>query len=129
MESFVLIETFKCKPQKLYQTWLSSLLHSEMIGSESEIDPVVGGSFKIWDNYISGTTIELVPDKKIVQKWRTTEFADDDKDSLLELNLEEIDGCTKLTLRHSDIPDGQSRDYKQGWLEYYFDQMKEYFNE
>jgi activator of HSP90 ATPase len=129
MESFVLMETFSCKPQKLYQAWLSSFLHSEMIGSESVIDPVVGGSFKIWDNYISGKTIELIPDKKIVQLWRTTEFSDDDKDSLLELDIEEVNGMTKLTLSHSDIPDGQARDYKQGWIEYYFDQMKEYFKQ
>lgn len=129
MESFSLTEIFDCKPELLYKTWLSSLLHSEMIGSESEIEPFVNGRFKIWDNYISGKTIELIPDKRIVQLWRTTEFNDDDQDSLLEIELEDIGGKTKLTLTHSSIPDGQSRDYRQGWLEYYFDQMKEYFTE
>jgi activator of HSP90 ATPase len=127
MESFVLIETFNCKPAALYKVWLSSELHSEMIGSESEIDPEINGSFKIWDDYISGKTIELIPDKKIVQLWRTTEFSEEDQDSLLEIDLEEVDGKTKMTLKHSQIPDGQARDYKQGWTEYYFDQMKEYF--
>ena len=34
---------------------------------------------------------------------------------------------TKLTIIHTSIPDGQGEGYRQGWLDYYFKPMKEYF--
>jgi len=33
-----------------------------------------------------------------------------------------------MTVIHSDIPDGQGDDYRQGWIDYYFEPMKEYFS-
>jgi activator of HSP90 ATPase len=62
-----------------------------------------------------------------VQAWRTTEFPKGSPDSRVEIILETIDGGTKLTLLHSNIPEGQADDYKKGWQEFYFDPMKEYF--
>ena len=83
MESFELSETFPVKAEKLYTAWLDSEIHAQITGSKAEIDPSENGKFIVWDGYISGITIELVPNKKIVQKWRTTEFPEDSPDSLL----------------------------------------------
>jgi len=127
MESFEMIEIFRVKPKQIYFAWLDSKSHTQMTGSEAFADAKVKGRFSAWEGYISGVTIELVPNKKIVQQWRTTEFPDDSPDSMLEINLEEIKEGTRLILKHSDIPDGQSEAYKQGWKDYYFEPMKEYF--
>ncbi len=43
--------------------------------------------------------------------------------------LEEVKGGTRVTLLHSDIPDGQGKKYEEGWQESYFEPMKEYFSE
>ncbi len=127
MESFKISEVFPVKPEKIYSAWLDSKTHSEITVSPAKIDPKVTGKFKAWDGYISGTTVELVPGKKIVQKWRTTEFPPESPDSILELTLEETKAGTKLTLSHKNIPAGQSDEYKQGWIDYYFEPMKKYF--
>jgi activator of HSP90 ATPase len=127
MESFVIIEVIKVKPAKIYKAWLDSKLHSEFTGAKAEIAPLVNGKFTAWDDYISGTTVELIPDRKIIQKWRTTEFPDNSPDSILEIDLEEVENGTKLTLRHTNIPKGQSDDYKQGWIDFYIEPMKRYF--
>jgi uncharacterized protein YndB with AHSA1/START domain len=128
MESFKISEIFPVMPETIYKAWLDSDVHSDIIGSNAEIDPKVDGKFKIWEDYISGTTIELVPNKKIVQRWRTNEFPEGSPDSLLELIFEEVKGGTRLTLLHSEIPDGQSQGYKEGWKEFYFEPMLEYFS-
>ena len=128
MDSFIVSEIFPISIEILFKAWLDSDMHAEMIGSSAEIDPSINVEFKIWDNYISGRTIEIIPNKKIVQKWRTTEFSKTSKDSILELEFTETMGSTKLTLKHSLIPDGQGDDYKNGWIEYYFAPMKEYFD-
>lgn len=128
METIQLKETFPVTSDILYNAWLDSDIHAEFVGSSADINPIVGGKFNIWEGYITGTTIELVPGKKIVQKWRTTEFPDGSADSLLELTFTGKGASTVLTLVHSNIPDGQGESYKQGWIEYYFQPMLDYFS-
>jgi activator of HSP90 ATPase len=129
MEKFEISEEFKVKPIKIYNAWLDSKIHGQIIGSSAEIDSKLNGKFDIWDGYITGKTIELVKNKRIVQEWRTTEFPADSENSILELNFEETKKGTRLLLKHSKIPDGQADEYKEGWIEYYFKPMKEYFSE
>jgi len=40
----------------------------------SHIRREVGGEFSAFDGWVSGTTVELIPDKKIVQKWRWADW-------------------------------------------------------
>jgi activator of HSP90 ATPase len=114
-------------PRQVYGAWLSGDDHGAFTGGEATVDPKQGGTFTAWDGYISGTNLELEPHKRIVQAWRTTDFPDDAQDSRLEVLLEEASGGTKLTLVHTDIPDGQGPDYEQGWTDFYFEPMKEFF--
>jgi len=91
------------------------------------IDPKNGGNFTAWDGYIQGKNLELVPGRKIVQSWRTSEFPSRSPDSRIEILLEGTKSGTKITIAHTNIPDGQGEGYRQGWLDYYFKPMKEYF--
>jgi activator of HSP90 ATPase len=69
----------------------------------------------------------LIPNQRIIQAWRTSEFPDGALDSHLEILLEEVDGSTKITLTHSDMPEDQVDSYRQGWEDFYFKPMREYF--
>ncbi len=69
---FTIKINFPVLAEKLYHAWLDSDLHSNMTGSTSICSSEVGGIFSAWDGYISGRNIELVPNKKIIQAWRTT---------------------------------------------------------
>ena len=51
-----------------------------MTGSPAIVDPEIGGAFEAWDGYISGRTLSLEPGRRIVQSWRTSEFAEDEGD-------------------------------------------------
>lgn len=129
MESFKIQSTFGVQPEVLFNAWLDSRIHSEMTDADAEIDPEVKGSFKIWDGYITGTTLELVKNKKIVQKWRTTDFPEGSDHSIIEITFNPTTGGTKLILWHYNIPAGQGKEYKEGWKTYYFKPMKDYFKE
>ncbi|MCJ7466715.1 MAG: SRPBCC domain-containing protein [Maribacter sp.] len=119
-------EKFSVKPETLYNAWLDSKTHSAMTGGKAACSDMVKGRFTAWDGYISGTNETLVPNKEIVQTWRTTEFKETDKDSRLSIYIEEIENGSLLTLIHTNIPEGQS-DYENGWIEHYFSPMKKYF--
>lgn len=119
--------TLSVKPKQIYNAWLNSKEHSAMTGSKATASTKVGGKFTAWDGYISGQNLELVPNKRILQSWRSTEFSKDSPDSYLLVKLEEINGGTKVSLVHSEIPQGQGASYKKGWKDFYFTPMKKYF--
>jgi activator of HSP90 ATPase len=124
---FTLTVNLPVKTEKIYKAWLSSNGHTAMTGSPAKVDGRVEGDFTAWDGYIWGTFLELDEDRKIVQAWRTSEFPEEADDSHVEVLLEDENGETKLTLVHTDIPDGQADGYKLGWEDFYFKPMKEYF--
>lgn len=113
--------------EAIYRAWLSSAGHSSMTGADAEVDARPGGAFTAWDGYITGRTLELEPDRRIVQSWRTTEFTADHEDSRIEVLLEPVDGGTRVTIRHSNVPVDQLGYEQGGWQESYFDPMREYF--
>src|SRR5512143_1622161 len=107
-ESFELSIVLPATAEQIYSAWLTSEGHSEMTGSAARVDGKVGGKFSAWDGYISGRTLELEPSRRILQAWRTTEFPEGAPDSRLEVLLLPAEGRTKLTLIHTDIPEGQA---------------------
>ena len=115
------------KASDIYEAWLNSEGHTAITGSPAQVDGKVGGKFTAWDGYIFGTTLELTPNQRIIQSWRTSEFPDDAPDSRVEVLFEEVPGGTKITLTHSDMPEDQVESYKQGWDDFYFKPMKQYF--
>ena len=123
---FVVSAIFPATPQEIYTAWLSSRGHSAMTGSPASATAKVGDEFDAWDGYIHGKNLELEPGKRIVQSWRTSEFSKDEPDSRIEITLVALGDQTKLILRHTGLPPHGGQ-YEQGWVESYFDPMREYF--
>jgi uncharacterized protein YndB with AHSA1/START domain len=127
-EKFEISVVLPATPQQVYAAWLSSQAHSDFTGSPAEVDPRPGGKFSAWDGYLWGVNLELEPPRRILQSWRTSEFPEEAPDSRLELLLEAVPEGTQLTLRHSNIPEGQGEEYRQGWDDNYFQPMLVYFS-
>ena len=125
---FTVSDIIPAKPRAIYDAWLDSKAHGAMTGTKAKASAKVGGKWSASDGYCSGVNLELVPGKKIVQSWRSTDFADGDTDSKITVTLKPVAGGTKITLLHSAIPDSQTDGgYKAGWADYYFEPMKGYF--
>ena len=127
-DKFEISTVLTASPHKVYVAWLDSGEHSAFIGAVANIDPRVGGAFSAWGGYIEGKTLELEEDRRIVQAWRTVDFPSESPDSRLEILLEKVKGGTRLTLFHSEVPDGMVDGYPQGWIHNYFDPMQRYFS-
>lgn len=113
-------------PERLYAAWLDSIQHSAMTGGPAQASAEPGAPFNAWDGYIQGVNLELETGRRIVQAWRTVEFSEDEPDSRLEVLFEPAAGGTHLTIRHSGLPD-HGLQYRQGWIDNYFEPMKAYF--
>ena len=119
--------TLPASPAAVYDAWLDGKRHGAMTGAKATASAKVGGKFSAWDGYATGKNLALKMGKQIVQSWRTSDFGASDPDSKLEIRLEKAKTGTKLTLIHSGVPSGTEATYKDGWREYYFAPMKEYF--
>lgn len=126
---FTMVEMIPAKPEEIYRAWLSTEGHTAMTGSPAKVDGRVDGEFTAWEGYIWGTFLELEENRRILQSWHTSEFPEGAEDSGVEVLLEAVDNGTKLTLIHTQIPEGQTESYEKGWEDFYFKPMREYFGE
>ena len=115
-------------PKTIYDAWLDTAGHTKMTGSPAHASPIVGESFEAWEGYISGVNLALEPGKRIVQSWRAQDYTEADGHSQIEVTFEPVDGGTKITLVHSNVPDNQGG-HESGWGTHYFEPMKAYFEE
>lgn len=115
--------TFKAEPHEVYEILIDSKKHSILAGDEAKISRKVGGKFNV-GGYIEGTNLELVPDEKIVQTWR---YSDWPKGHYSEATFafNEVKNGTKLSFTQTGVPEEFFEDIKQGWIEYYWTPMKE----
>lgn len=124
---FTLKTEIDASAEEIYTAWLSSEGHTNMTGGAATISEEIGASFTAWDGYIEGKNIDLEPPYRILQSWRTSQFEEQEKDSQLEVLLNQANGKTKLTLIHTNVPDSGEH-YIKGWDESYFQPMKDYFS-
>ena len=127
-ETISVSESFPITSDKLYKAWLDSKEHSSFTGSKAVVSKGLNRKFTAYDGYISGKNLILEPNKRIVQSWRATDFPEKHPDSFIEIIFEPQKTGTKLTLKHSGIPEGMGKDYKKGWKDFYFKPMKEYYS-
>ena len=126
-KKFTVSDVMPAKPKAVYESWLDSRAHAKMTGGgKAKASAKVGAKHTAWDGYIMGVNLELVPGKRIVQSWRSTDFSEADKDSKISVTLKPVPGGTKVILLHSGVPDSHTG-YQDGWRESYFEPMKAYF--
>ena len=114
-------------PYEVYEAFMDAKKHSAFTGSKATCDPNVGGKFTAWDGYISGRNLKLEKGKTIVQEWSTTDWPEAYLPSKLELTFQKTKDGTEISMIHSDVPAEQADDIAEGWIEFYWKPMKEYF--
>jgi len=115
-------------PDEVYDAFMDAAKHAAFTGSKATGDPKVGGKFTAWDGYISGKNLELDRGKRIVQEWTNTDWPAGYPPSRLELTLKKVKEGTQILMVHSGVPADQADDIRQGWIDFYWNPLKEYFN-
>lgn len=116
-------------PEEVYEAFMDAKKHSEFTGSKATCDPKVGGEFTAWDGYIFGKNLELEKGKRIVQEWVTTEWPEGYAPSRLELTFKKRGKSTEISMVHSGVPAEQVDDLREGWTEFYWNPLKDYFKD
>ena len=111
--------TLPASPKEVYEVLMDSRKHSRFTESKARVSRRVGGSFSAYDGYITGVNLELVPNRKIVQSWRGSDWPKNQY-SRATFSLRKIKRGTKLTFRQSGVPDRFFESIKQGWIDFYW---------
>lgn len=116
--------TFKASAHDLYDTLMDSEKHGKLTDSKAFIDPRVGGRISAYDGYIIGENLELVEDKKIVQRWRGSDWPEG---HFSEVTFEFIEGegSTVVVLTHVGVPEDELDMVDQAWQKYYWEPIRE----
>lgn len=115
---------FKVSPHEIYEALMDSKKHSKFTGGKANISRNVGGKFAVYDDYATGKNLELIPDKKIVQSWRASDWPEG-ADSKVTFALSATKIGTKLAFTQTGVPENCAKDIAQGWKDYYWAPMKE----
>ena len=115
-------------PATVYRAFLSSKEHAEFTGSEAKCSARVGGRFTAWGEYIPGKNVKLFKDKMIVQEWKTSEWPEGYKPSILKISLKKEGEGTRVSMIQSQVPASQVDQYDKGWYESYWEPLKQYFH-
>ena len=111
-------------PEEVYDTFIDPKKHTAFTGAEAICDPRIGGEFTAWDGYITGKNLELLPDKKIVQSWRYSDWPEGHY-SKATFSFKAVAGETRLTFTQTGVPEELRDDIAQGWRDYYWAPMKQ----
>jgi activator of HSP90 ATPase len=111
----------------LYEFFIDSNKHSAATGMPAKISRKVGGKWSAFGGMICGKTLALIPNKMIVQTWRSTAWKKADPDSILVAQFEKsASGGATVYLTHIGVPEHDHKGVTQGWIKYYWDPWRKY---
>ena len=114
-------------PAKLYSLFMDSAKHTAATGMPAKISPKVGGKWSAFGGMILGKNLMLVPNRMIVQSWRSAEWKKADPDSILVVRFEKvIGGSARVELDHVAVPEYDQEGVTNGWMKYYWEPWKAY---
>lgn len=102
-------------PAKLYSLFMNSTRHTATTGMPAKISTKVGGKWSAFSGMILGKNLVIVPNRMVVQTWRSSEWKKKDPDSILVVTFEKAaGGGAQVNLVHVGVPEYDHAGVTQG---------------
>jgi uncharacterized protein YndB with AHSA1/START domain len=128
--ALVLRRVYAAPRRRVFDAWTKPELAVKFLGTgevtvpEAQMDVRPGGTYKIvmlqpngerWN--VGGTYRDVRPPERLSMTWRWEEDKpEDEHETLLTLEFNEVDGGTELVLTHEQFASVESRDgHQKGW--------------
>ena len=110
------------KPEELFDIFMDSKQHGEVIGAKVQMGKKTGDSFKLFNGVVKGKNLLIVPKRLTVRAWRGNVWNKDDLDSVEIMVFEKIPDGAQITLVHTVLPE----QFEERWNELYWQPLKDY---
>ncbi len=115
--------TIKATPSAVYGVLTSSDAFAKMTGGRAaEIAAEAGGAISLFGGEISGRNVELVPEKRVVQAWRSKAWPEGVY-SIVKFEFSADGKGTKLSFDQAGHPEAAESMLESGWHQMYWEPM------
>lgn len=111
---------------RLFDMYLDPAEHSAITGAPVTISDRPGAAFRAFDGALSGTILQVVPRRLIVQAWRSPHWGPGDVDSTLVLAFSSDGDSGTIELTHVNVVDSDFAGVSEGWERYYWTPWRAY---
>lgn len=120
-------KTFKinAEPSDVYSALTNPYTIELWSGYPAVMSEEPGSGFSLWEGDITGKNLEFVRNKKVVQEWY---FGEQKEKSVVTISIKPDGENSEVTVEHTNIPDADFADIAEGWREYYFGAIINFFN-
>jgi activator of HSP90 ATPase len=117
---------FTASRERLYGAIMDDKQFSKVTGGQvAEISREAGGAFSLFGAKIKGRNVELLPNERIVQAWRSEGWGQGIY-SIARFELVVQGTGTKLVFDHTGFPKGEAEHLATGWKSHYWDPLAKY---
>jgi activator of HSP90 ATPase len=109
-----------CSAARLYRMYLDPKQHAAFTGAPVEIAARAGAPFEAFGGAITGTILQVIPNRLIVQSWRSIKFPRRDLDSTLVLAFWPDKAGARIDLTQVNVADSDYAGVSEGWSKYYW---------
>jgi activator of HSP90 ATPase len=117
--------TFKASRKRVYDALTDEKQFSKATGMPAEISRAAGGAFSCFGGLIKGRNVELLPNQRIVQAWRSEGWAPGAY-SIVSFVLVEQGAGTRIVFDHTGFPVGQAASLLDGWKSHYWESLESF---
>ncbi|BFZ07591.1 hypothetical protein BsWGS_10630 [Bradybaena similaris] len=125
-KTLTMSESFQCQASDLYRALTFKPMVEAYMGSDIVFEPVKGERFSLAGGNITGEFVELIPDQKLVKRWRVKSWPPEHY-SEVTIELVDKEGTTALSLKQTGVPAAQLDCTREGWSENYWNRMRQIF--
>jgi activator of HSP90 ATPase len=127
---------FNASPKRIYDALTTpaqfdAIVHFisdiKLADKASQISPDAGGAFLLFGGYIMGRQIELVPNTRLVQAWRTASWGSG-LYSVVTFELIDHGKGTQLIFDQKGFPESEGEHLNQGWHSHYWEPLDKYLS-
>ena len=113
-------------PETLYELYIDSKKHSQATGAPAKVSRKASGAFTAFNGQLKGKNLLVVPNKMIVQSWRSTGWKKSDPDSILVMRFSETKTGGRVDLVHVNVPEYDHQGVADGWEHYYWQPWRDH---
>jgi activator of HSP90 ATPase len=111
---------------KIYSALTDPALFGKFTGAKAEIDLNPGGLISLFDEMITGLTVEAIENTRLIQVWRAGNW-EEGSYSLVKFDIEGDTTNTIIHFEHTGFPAGSKEHLEGGWHKMYWDPLKIFY--
>ena len=113
-------------PERLFDMYLDPIEHAAFTGSPVTISSLPGSAFRAFNDVLTGTILQVVPKRLIVQSWRSPHWGSTDLESTLILTFLPEQNGGRIEVVQVNVVDEDFAGVCHGWEKYYWSPWRAY---